>query len=63
MLSSEMESTLGGRYITKEVMTFPFDEYLSFNNVSTDDYSSQNMAVMNNLSNNHFVDGRVRWTI
>lgn len=34
MLSSEIASTLGGRYMTKEVLTLSFKEYLMFQNLS-----------------------------
>jgi predicted AAA+ superfamily ATPase len=34
MLSREMHTTLGGRFIAKEILPFSFREYLSFNNTA-----------------------------
>ena len=34
MLSREITSTLGGRYLTKEIFPFSFDEYLEFHGIS-----------------------------
>ncbi len=39
MLSKEIMSELGGRYLTIEVYPFSFKEYLSFTQVSHDEYS------------------------
>lgn len=36
MLSREIASTLGGRYITKEIFPFDFHEYLSYNRINLD---------------------------
>ena len=36
MLSREMHTTLGGRYIAKEVFPFSFKEYLTFHHVTLD---------------------------
>lgn len=33
MLSREISSTLGGRYLTKEIRTFSFSEYLEYHNI------------------------------
>ena len=43
MLSKEMHTTLGGRFIAKEVFPFSFSEYLTFNQITLDrnwEYSS-----------------------
>lgn len=37
MLSSDVATTLGGRYITKHIMPYSFSEYLSANNIPYDD--------------------------
>ena len=34
MLSREISSTLGGRYLTKEIFPFTFDEYLKFHSIT-----------------------------
>lgn len=39
MLSSEIMTTLGGRYLTTEVYPYSFLEYLNINNVSFDEHS------------------------
>ena len=36
MLSKEMHTTLGGRFIAKEVFPFSFSEYLAFNQITLD---------------------------
>ena len=36
MLSKEMHTTLGGRFIAKEVFPFSFSEYLTFNQITLD---------------------------
>ena len=37
MLSSDIATTLGGRYITKHILPYSFSEYLSANNIPYDD--------------------------
>lgn len=37
MLSSDVATTLGGRYITKHILPYSFSEYLSANNIPYDD--------------------------
>jgi uncharacterized protein len=37
MLSKEMSSTLGGRYLIKDVTPLSFNEYLDFNNITPED--------------------------
>lgn len=37
MLSKDVETTLGGRYMTREVFPFSFDEYLTANSVDASD--------------------------
>ena len=39
MLSSDVATTLGGRYITKHILPYSFSEYLSANNIPYDDMS------------------------
>ena len=36
MLSKEMHTTLGGRFIAKEIFPFSFKEYISFNHITLD---------------------------
>ena len=57
MLSKEVEAKLGGRYISKEVLTYSFKEYLRAYNVSTNDYSVDNMGRVNTLLEQYFVYG------
>ncbi len=57
MLSNEVASKLGGRYITKEILPYSFEEYLRANNVFYEAYSSKDIAVINNLLEQYFIYG------
>ncbi len=57
MLSKEVEAKLGGRYISKEIMTYSFDEFLRANNASKDGYSIKEIGRINRLLNDYFVNG------
>lgn len=57
MLSKEVEARLGGRYISKEIMTYSFDEFLRANNTNKDGYSVKEIGQINSLLNDYFVNG------
>ena len=62
MLSSEMYSTLGGRYIPKEVFPFSLAEYLAYNGVKLDgnwEYNPQTRSEVASLFNNYFYEGGI----
>ena len=54
MLSKEIYTTLGGRFIAKEVFPFTFDEYLKYNKVELDknwQYGNERTLVVNYFEN------------
>jgi predicted AAA+ superfamily ATPase len=57
MLSKEVEAKLGGRYISKEIMTYSFDEFLRANNTNKAGYSVKEIGQINSLLNDYFVNG------
>lgn len=57
MLSKEVEAKLGGRYISKEIMTYSFDEFLRANKTSKEGYSVKEIGQINSLLNDYFVNG------
>lgn len=57
MLSKEVEAKLGGRYISKEILPYSFKEYLRASTVNKDGYSTKEMALINSLLNEYFVNG------
>ena len=58
MLSNEVASKLGGRYIMKEVLTYSFNEYLRAHNFFNNDiYSAKDIAKVNNLLEQYFIYG------
>jgi len=57
MLSKEVEAKLGGRYISKEIMTYSFDEFLRANKANKDGYSVKEIGQINSLLNDYFVNG------
>ena len=60
MLSSEIQVTLGGRYIVKEVYPFSFEELLKYNNIPytvNDVFVTQKRAAINNKFADYFFNG------
>lgn len=57
MLSKEVEAKLGGRYISKEILPYSFKEYLRANSVNKEGYSIKDIANINSLLNDYFVNG------
>ena len=61
MLSREIASTLGGRFIVKEVFPFAFDEYLSHNNIELDrnwQFGTQRATVIRSFDD-YFYNGGI----
>ncbi len=62
MLGKEMYSTLGGRYIPREVFPFSFREYLDYHQVNLDDnweYDPQVRAEVAHLFDGYFYEGGI----
>lgn len=62
MLSKEMASTLGGRYIPREVFPFSFAEYLAYNHVETGrnwEYNPDTRALVAKLFDTYFREGGI----
>ena len=57
MLSKEVEAKLGGRYISKEILPYSFEEFLRANSVNKDVYSVKDLAQINSLLSDYFVNG------
>lgn len=57
MLSKEVESKLGGRYISKEILPYSFEEFLRANLVDKDGHSTRDVATINSLLNEYFIYG------
>lgn len=57
MISKEIEAKLGGRYISKEILPYSFNEYLRANKVDTNGYSTKEIARINLLLEQYFVNG------
>lgn len=57
MLSKEVEAKLGGRYISREILPYSFVEYLRANSVDIEGYSIKDVASINTLLNDYFVNG------
>lgn len=57
MLSKEVASKLGGRYITKEIYPYSFIEYLKANDIYKEGYSYKDIATINNMLNIYFENG------
>ena len=57
MLSKEVEARLGGRYISKEIMAYSFDEFLRANKADKEGYSVKEIGQINSLLNDYFVNG------
>ena len=63
MLSKEMEKALGGRYISKVVSPYSFNEYLKANNVIDKSYSTKDIGKINKLLEQYFVYGGLPETV
>lgn len=63
MLSKEVEAKLGGRYISKEVTPFSFEEYLRANECVTTNFSTKDTARVNSLLEDYFINGGLPETI
>ena len=62
MLSKEMYSTLGGRYIPKEIFPFSFAEYLVYHQVKLDsnwEYNQQIKSEIAKLFDSYFYEGGI----
>lgn len=62
MLSREIYSTLGGRYIPKEVFPFSFEEYLSWHSVAPGDnweYDHKEQSVIANMFDDYLYEGGI----
>lgn len=57
MLSKEVEAKLGGRYISKEIFPYSFEEFLRAHSSKIDSYSAKDIARTNALLNEYFVNG------
>ena len=60
MLSNEIQTTLGGRFIVKEVFPFSFGEYLKFNEMSyseNDLFVTEKRAAIKNKFSEYFSSG------
>ncbi|MCF6317738.1 MAG: ATP-binding protein [Proteobacteria bacterium] len=57
MLSSDIATSLRGRTITYEVLPLSFKEYLHFENIEVDLYSSKSLALINNRLDKFLVQG------
>ena len=62
MLSREIASTLGGRYIPREIFPFSFKEYLAYHHVPIEknwEYNQQTMALVAKSFNTYFYEGGI----
>lgn len=62
MLGKEIATTLGGRFIPREIFPFSFGEYLHFHQVDLSrnwEFSPQKKAVVANLFNSYFYEGGI----
>ena len=57
MLSKDVEAKLGGRYISKEILPYSFEEYLRACSVDRKGYSIKDIAKTNSLLNEYFING------
>ena len=51
MLLKEVEAKLGGRYISKEILPYSFEEFLRANSVNKEAYSFKDLTQINSLLN------------
>ena len=62
MLGKEMYSTLGGRYIPKEIFPFSFAEYLTYHQVEPGEnweYNQQIKSIVSNYFDSYFYEGGI----
>ena len=62
MLGKEMYSTLGGRYIPKEIFPFSFAEYLTYHQVEPGEnweYNQQIKSIISNYFDSYFYEGGI----
>lgn len=62
MLSKEIASTLGGRYIPREIFPFSFKEYLAYHRIAIDnnwEYNQQTMSLVAKSFNTYFYEGGI----
>lgn len=62
MLSKEIASTLGGRYISREVFPFSFNEYLAYHGITVGrnwEYDQQTKAVVSKAFDSYFYEGGI----
>lgn len=62
MLSREIASTLGGRYIPREIFPFSFKEYLAYHHVPIEknwEYNQQTIALVAKSFNTFFYEGGI----
>lgn len=57
MLSKDVEAKLGGRYISKEILPYSFEEYLRACSADKKGYSIKDIAKTNGLLNEYFIHG------
>lgn len=57
MLSREVESRLGGRYLSKMVYPYSFSEYVRANKADIEGFSSSSIALSNRLLGEYFLYG------
>ena len=57
MLSKEVEAKLGGRYISKEILPYSFEEFLRASSIDKLGYSIKEIAQINSLLSDYFVNG------
>lgn len=57
MLSKEVESKLGGRYISKEILPYSFKEFLRAYSINEKSYSTKDIATINKFLNDYFING------
>lgn len=57
ILSKEVASKLGGRYIIKEIYPYSFIEYLKAHDIYKEGYSYKDIATINNILNIYFENG------
>lgn len=62
MLGKEIASTLGGRYIPREIFPFSFEEYLTYHQVELDrnwEFNQKKKAVISKLFDSYFYEGGI----